>query len=218
MVDPGRYRLAIFDFDGTLADSFPWFLGAVNSAAERYRFRRIEDADVERLRGLSAREMMVHLHVSAWKLPLVVRHMRAMASANLHHFKPFYGVLPLLHALADRGVALAVVTSNSRPNVERVLGPEVCARVGFWECGASVFGKAPRLRRVLARSRVAAADALCIGDEVRDADAARAAGIPFAAVTWGYTSEAALRAQNPAHVFSSVPDLAAALGVALGEA
>jgi phosphoglycolate phosphatase len=77
-----------------------------------------------------------------------------------------------------------------------------------------VFGKAPRFRRVLARSRVVPADALCIGDEVRDAEAARAAGIPFAAVTWGYTSEPALRAQNPAHLFQSLPDLAAAFGVA----
>lgn len=28
-----RYRLAIFDFDGTLADSFPWFATVVNDVA-----------------------------------------------------------------------------------------------------------------------------------------------------------------------------------------
>jgi phosphoglycolate phosphatase-like HAD superfamily hydrolase len=38
-----RYKLAIFDFDGTLADSFPWFIGAVNDAAARFGFRGVAD-------------------------------------------------------------------------------------------------------------------------------------------------------------------------------
>jgi hypothetical protein len=36
-----RYKLAIFDFDGTLADSFGWFAGAIDQAADRYRFKRL---------------------------------------------------------------------------------------------------------------------------------------------------------------------------------
>ena len=50
-VDPGErlgkkasgYKLAIFDFDGTLADSFAWFLSVINEVADRYGFRRIEE-------------------------------------------------------------------------------------------------------------------------------------------------------------------------------
>ena len=42
-----KYKLAIFDFDGTLADSFPWFLGIINDVADKYRFRQIEDYEVE---------------------------------------------------------------------------------------------------------------------------------------------------------------------------
>ena len=36
-----RYKLVIFDFDGTLADSFPWFAGVLNGVADRYGFRRV---------------------------------------------------------------------------------------------------------------------------------------------------------------------------------
>ena len=35
------YALAVFDFDGTLADSFPWFAGVLNGVADRYGFRRV---------------------------------------------------------------------------------------------------------------------------------------------------------------------------------
>ena len=38
------YRLAIFDFDGTLADSFPFFLSVFNTIADRHGFRRIDIA------------------------------------------------------------------------------------------------------------------------------------------------------------------------------
>jgi phosphoglycolate phosphatase len=41
-----NYALAIFDLDGTLVDSFPWFLGVVNDFASDYGFRRIDDAEI----------------------------------------------------------------------------------------------------------------------------------------------------------------------------
>jgi len=49
------YPLVIFDLDGTLADSLPWFLRNVNSIAERFSFRRVAEEDVEVLRGLGSR-------------------------------------------------------------------------------------------------------------------------------------------------------------------
>ena len=60
---------------------------------------------------------------------------------------------------------------------------------------------------MLRRAAVSASAALFVGDEIRDAEAARAAGVPFGAVAWGYTSTAALRAQTPAHFFERVEDL-----------
>ena len=55
------YKLVIFDLDGTLADTFPWFLSVLNGVADRYRFKRIEKHEVERLRGYSARQIIRHL-------------------------------------------------------------------------------------------------------------------------------------------------------------
>jgi len=44
------YRPAIFDFDGTLADSFPFFLSVFNQIADQYGFRLIDTTQGERLR------------------------------------------------------------------------------------------------------------------------------------------------------------------------
>ena len=100
-------------------------------------------------------------------------------------------------AIAETGVPLAILSSNRADTVRRVLGPENAARIGAYACGASLFGKAQRLRGLLARSGVAPDRALCIGDEIRDLEAARAVGCPFGAVAWGYTDPQALAAQGP---------------------
>ena len=53
--------------------------------------------------------------------------------------------------------------------------------------------------------------AIAIGDEVRDIEAARAAGIACGAVTWGYAAPEALRAMQPDMVFERVEEIAPAL-------
>jgi phosphoglycolate phosphatase len=64
---------------------------------------------------------------------------------------------------------------------------------------------------VLKRAGVEPARAIAIGDEVRDIEAARSAGIACAAVTWGYAAPAALRAQRPDLLFERMDEIAPAL-------
>ncbi len=206
------YRLALFDFDGTLADSFPWFLGVVNRLADEHGFRRIGEHELETLRGQSARQVMGALGVSAWKLPRIAHQMRREMATDIGRITLFPGVDQVLRGLAGRGIKLAVVTSNSLDNVRRVLGPESSELIRHWACGASMFGKRPKLRAVLRDSGVPAGEAIAIGDEIRDLEAARAAGIAFGAVSWGYTSPEALRAQGPEEVFASPEEILRRLG------
>ena len=202
-----RYRLALFDFDGTLADSYAWFLGVVNRFADEHGFRRIEEPEIETLRGQSARQVMGALGVPAWKLPRIAHQMRREMAADIGRIGLFPGMDRVLRELARQGVELAVVTSNSRENVRRVLGPENAGLIRCYACGASIFGKRPKLRAVLRDSGIPAREAIAIGDEIRDLEAARAEGIAFGAVEWGYTRPEALRAQGPEEVFAGPEEI-----------
>ncbi|WP_135469465.1 HAD hydrolase-like protein [Crenalkalicoccus roseus] len=201
------WRLAAFDFDGTLADSLPWFTVAMEEAAARFGFRFPDPAEREALRGCAPREILRRLAVPAWKLPAIAAHLRRRKAEAAHLVPLFGGVHAMLRELADRRVLLAMVSSDSEGNIRRALGAESAARIAFWECGAALFGKPARLRRVLARSGVPAAQAIYIGDELRDAEAARAAGMDFGAVAWGYTTPAALRAEAPAAFFAAMAEI-----------
>jgi phosphoglycolate phosphatase len=202
------YRLLIFDFDGTLADTFPFFLRTMDVLADEFGFRRIGAHEVDGLRGCGARQMLRHVGLPLWKMPRVAARFIQLMSARIDEVALFDGIDRLLPRLAAHGCELAVVTSNSRDNVRRVLGEDTDALFAHHECGAAIFGKRARLERVVRRSGVAREQVLCIGDELRDAEAARAAGLAFGAVGWGYTRLDALRAHAPEVVFERVEDIA----------
>jgi phosphoglycolate phosphatase len=207
-----KYRLAIFDFDGTLADSFSWFLGVANRLADEHRFRRLEEHEVEALRGQSARQLVAHFGIPVWKMPAIARQMRQHMARDIHHISLFSGMDRVLQTLAGRGVRLALVTSNSIGNVRQVLGPGNAALIQQYACGVAVFGKRTKLRAVLRGSGIPATEAICIGDEIRDLEAAREEGIAFGAVSWGYTNPEALRAHGPDEMFESAEEILEKLG------
>jgi len=206
------YRLVIFDFDGTLADSFPWFIATINEVAAAHRFRRIEAADVDLLRRMGARQIVKHLGVAWWRMPLIARDLRRRKARDIASIGLFPGIGAMLRALSEKGVALAVVSSNAEANIRNILGPENAALIAHYECSVSMFGKPARFRKVLKRSGVAPREALCIGDEIRDWEAAHAAGIPFGAVLWGYTVPEAMTALRPAEVFGRVEEIVERVG------
>jgi len=201
------FKLVIFDFDGTLADTWPWFARVVNDVADRYDFRRIANDEMAALRGLGAAEVMQRLGVPRWKLPMIANHMRRRKAREIGETKLFAGVDRMLSTLAEGGMKTAIVSSNAESNVRAVLGPANAARIGIFECGAAVFGKTARFRRVLRRTGVPAARTICIGDEIRDLEAARSAGIAFGAVHWGFTTPEALAARRPDQSFERMEEI-----------
>ncbi|CAO3422409.1 HAD hydrolase-like protein [Azospirillum endophyticum] len=210
--DRNGYRLAIFDFDGTLADSFPWFVGVLNGVADRYGFNRVQADEVERLRGYDARQIMRHLGVSNWKLPFIANHMRQLMARDIDGIGPFPGVPEMLRALNGRGVTVAIVSSNSVENIRSILGAEAAGQVAHYGCGASLFGKAAKFRKMLRITGIPAGCAVGIGDEVRDIDAARKVGIGCAAVTWGYARGDALAARRPDRLLRRVEEIPGLFG------
>jgi phosphoglycolate phosphatase len=206
-----KYRLVVFDFDGTLADSFPFLVSVGNMLADRFHFRRITEEEIPTLRTYDIRRIMKHVGLPVWRVPLLVASFHQLMAESIHQIPLFQGIDELLGLLRERGLTLAVVSSNTDENVRRVLSPRNEALVSYFECGAAVFGKRARLRKVAKKSGFARHEILCIGDETRDIDAARAEGMAAAAVSWGYAAPSALAARAPVELFTSPTEIAAKL-------
>ncbi|HOB47618.1 MAG TPA: HAD hydrolase-like protein [Zoogloea sp.] len=186
-------KLVVFDFDGTLADSFDVFRRCLADAAAAHGFRSVADGEEERVRRMSGRQLMEHLGVPLWKVPTLAVDMRRRMLARIDEVRPFPGAGDALSALAGQGVELALVTSNTRDAARAVLGDTALRLFRHTHCGTAMFGKRFKLRELLWTSRLTPAEIVCIGDEIRDAEAARAVGMDFIGVAWGYTHPAALQ-------------------------
>ncbi|MBO9768993.1 MULTISPECIES: HAD hydrolase-like protein [Xanthomonas] len=200
--------LIIFDFDGTLADSFGFFLSTQRLLAERHGFRAAQAHEVDDARRLSTRELLKASGLSAWRVPWVaadfIRLMRAAPPVAL-----FPGIAHTVSALHAGGARLAVVSSNSVENVQRALGAELSARFAVIEGGAHLLGKQRALRRVLHATGHPASQAVYVGDQVADWEAAQVVGLPFAAVAWGYAHPDVFAGLAGTQLIARVEDLLA---------
>jgi phosphoglycolate phosphatase len=187
-----RRRFLIFDFDGTLADTFDLFLRVFDEAAALYGFSRFDRENIDYLRTLDARNILRHHDVPMWKLPMIMSSTRKLMARRIRSIRLFKEIDQALTCLHENGATLALLTSNSRSNVLQVLGSEMAGRFAYLECGASIFTKRSRLKKMLAQSGFTSDESIFIGDEIRDAHAAQQTGITFGAVSWGYGAMSAL--------------------------
>ena len=200
------YKLYIFDFDGTLADSGAWMVRTLNEMAPLFGVRQASDDDIEMLRGKSNRDIVRYFRVPAWKMPRIARYVRRRMGEDAEQIALFDGVPAMLAAVKDAGVRVAVVSSNSEANIRRILG-DAAGIVDDYACGAGLFGKARKFRKVIRAAGVLGSETLCIGDETRDIEAARQAGAAAGAVTWGYATRQILETFAPAVMFAAVADI-----------
>lgn len=204
------FSLAIFDYDGTLADSFPWFCSVLNQTARQFGFREVAEDEAEELRGLESREIMARLGVPLWKLPAIAMHMRRLSAEAGDAVPLFPGVEAMLGRLTASGITVAIVSSNGEDAIRRTLG-QAAGHFSHFSCGASLWGKSAKFKTVIGRAGAPRERTISIGDEIRDIDAARRAGIAAGAVTFGYNSAASLRAHGPDLIFDDYGELLAKL-------
>jgi phosphoglycolate phosphatase len=187
------YRLFMFDFDGTLADSLGQLVALYNRLAPSLGLKPV--TDVEAARATPTRRLLKQLGIRFWKLPRVVRAFQAAVAAEAQAVRLHDGIAAMLGDLAARGARLAVLSSNREDNIRRCLQANgVEDRFAFIVGYPKLFGKAKALRRILRSEGLSRADVLYVGDELRDIEAGRKVRIATAAVTWGFHAESLLAA------------------------
>lgn len=200
-------RCAIFDFDGTLADTFRTALDIANRLAPEFGFLPAPPDDIERLRDCSYAELGRELQVKMHKVPFIAHRVRREMATVIEHVQPVAGLPEVLRELRMRGFSLGVLSSNSRDNVERFLSRHDLLEFDFISTASNVWGKRRHLQRLLRRYTLSADEILYVGDETRDIDACRELSVPVAAVTWGYTRAARLRAHEPTYLLDAPYEL-----------
>jgi phosphoglycolate phosphatase len=185
----------IFDFDGTIADSFDFVVDLLAREAGR---APLSDEEKLELRGQSMAAIGRQLGLSWPKLLRLFFKGRRQMQDAIKHVQPFDDIPEVIKKLHAEGHELFIVSSNTVQNIHAFLHHHEL-HTYFLEIygGIGLFSKAPSLRKLLKEQKLDKKDVLYIGDELRDVQAAQAVGIRSIAVTWGFAQPSSLEKLQP---------------------
>ncbi len=198
-----RPKLLLFDFDGTIADTFQCGLEIVNMMAPEFGYRPLAEKDVARARDMRTGELMKFLGIPATRMPKISKRGKEELGKRMDDVQPLPGMLGLVRRLKEEGFRLGILTSNSSGNVSEFLKRFDIELFEFVHTSSKLSGKGRVIRRILKSLGLKPGEVLLVGDEVRDIEAAQETGIHVAVVTWGYNSIKALREAAPDHIVES---------------
>lgn len=204
-------KVIVFDFDGTLADTFELAFEIFTQLADEFGFRKLNREEIEHVRDMRTRELMKYLRVSPTKLSRIGSRGTAELRARIDRVFPLPGIPELVRELHRRQFALGIITSNSQENVHTFLRNHDLDLFQFVRSSSKLMGKAREIKQVMKAFHFAPGDMLFVGDETRDIEAAHKAGIAVAAVNWGYNSRSALAGMKPGRIYDRPDELLAAL-------
>jgi phosphoglycolate phosphatase len=200
------YRTIIFDFDGTLADTLEESRQIFNRLAPDYKLREVTVEELPALRHFSLKELLDHLKIPKRRVPGLIARGTSMMRGNITNLALIEGLDEIIPQLRERCDAFGVLTSNAPANVDLFLRAKgLRSHFNFISSTSKLTGKAKHLRAIRKTFSLKSEEMLYVGDEIRDIKASKKAGIPVAAVTWGFNSPEALTAETPEHIISS-PD------------
>jgi phosphoglycolate phosphatase len=201
------YQTLVFDFDGTIADTLGETRLIFNKIAPDYGIRQVSEHEMDHLRHLSLKELLKHLEISKLRVPALIARGTSMMRGNITQLQLIDGMGEILAELRRHVRCFGILTSNATENVDLFLRTHgLRDQFDFISSTSKLTGKAKHLKAIRKTFSLKNEELLYIGDELRDVKASQKAGIPIAAVTWGFNSRESLAASKPNYLFDTPRD------------
>lgn len=203
--------LFLFDFDGVLVDSLVLYVEAVRLILERIGTPIVKNRDD--YLGLFEGNFYTSLEARGVDLAAFSEAAKEILPAmDYTVMKPVPEIVPVLKALQFDSL-LVVVSSNSAPVIEKVLGS-----FGYLSCFHDILGsdflfsKKEKIIHACAKYGIAPDSTYYIGDTAGDIVEAKAAGVLSVAATWGWHTRQKLASLSPDFIVDKPEDLLMLIG------
>lgn len=199
-------KTLIFDFDGTIADSFETFLVIFQDVTKRKI--PLTQAEVIELRGKKLREIIKYLRIKKWQIPKLILKAKKELAGQMPKVHAFPGVKQAMAELSKDNQIL-ILSTNSPENIAGFLKKNrMDGYVTRVYGNIGLRGKTAALKKLIKAEELSRTNCIYIGDETRDIEAARKAKVISVGVTWGFNNAEAIKAAKPDIVIEKTRKLA----------
>jgi phosphoglycolate phosphatase len=198
-------KTLIFDFDGTLIDSFGLAFECVNQLSEKYHYNTFDNPDF--WRGKPLKDIVTQdVNLNFISTLFFIRDMRKMMKQHYDTLSFFEGLIPVLKEL-NKDYDMGIATTNNHNSVQLMLNKYKIDFFKFIYADISVFGKPQKLKYIIKKHHLSIENTLYIGDEQRDIEAANKAHLSSIAVTWGFNTRDLLLTSSPTYIVDTPQEL-----------
>jgi phosphoglycolate phosphatase len=200
-------KYAIFDFDGTLADSKERAFDLLSELSDKYGFRRITREEADTLMLMSMKERLEFLKIPLVQLPFMFLDLKKNYAAIVPFIQPFSGMKQVLLSLKQMNIHIVIISSNSVENIKLFLEKNDLDIFEIIHSQSNLFGKHRSINAMMQNLKMASEDVIYIGDEHRDIEACQKANIKIISVTWGVDPLSLLQKANPDYIAHAPADI-----------
>jgi phosphoglycolate phosphatase len=214
-------RIVVFDLDGTLVDTAPDLIGALNYILDREGLPPVPLHAARNMIGAGARRL-IERGLELEGRPAGLDDITRLTSDFIDYYaahiadasRPFDGLENALDDLAVSGYRFAVCTNKLEWLSKRLLDKLGLSSRFSAICGADTFGVSKPdpaiLQQTVARAGGQLSSAIMVGDAGPDIGVARRAGVPVIGVEFGYT-EVPMADLKPDRLIGHMRDLPSAV-------
>ncbi|MEM8828998.1 MAG: HAD hydrolase-like protein [Cyanobacteria bacterium P01_G01_bin.19] len=201
-------NVVLFDFDGTIADTYNAIVRISNQLSSEFGYKALDKEELLLLKNISSKEIVKLSEISIFKIPFLVRRVRAELSKEIANLSPIDGIASVLFELKERGNTLGIVTSNDKDNVEIFLQKnKLSSLFNYIYSSTSIFGKHRVINQAIRSNNLSRKSVLYVGDETRDIRSSRKSKIGVVAVSWGFNSAKILQEYKPDYLVNNPQEL-----------
>ncbi|MBI2671761.1 HAD-IA family hydrolase [Candidatus Woesearchaeota archaeon] len=198
------YKFILFDFDGTIANTVDAGIPLYNELARKYGF--IEIKRKEEIRSHSLKEFVKIHKISRTRFIFYFRELLKNLNDEMDKVKPYEGMLEVVREL-KKHYKLAILSTNSKENINKFLkAHKMDIYFEFIENYSLLLGKSKKINKIMRKRNLEKDELLYIGDEIRDINATKKAGVDIIAVTWGFHKKEILQEKNPKFIAENPND------------
>ncbi|MGK7944903.1 MAG: HAD hydrolase-like protein [Microcystaceae cyanobacterium] len=206
-------KVIIFDFDGTIADTYDIFVEIVNELSGEFGYDPVAQRDLERLKHLSSREIIKEANISLIKIPFILKRVKSELRERSDKLTPIQGIQDCLLGLKEQGYHLGILTSNIKENVVAFLdNNQLNDTFDFIYSGTTLFGKHKVINRIIKHHHLSPKEVMYVGDETRDIQSAQKSQVLMTAVGWGFNSPQVLTKYHPDFIINQPYELLEVVG------